>query len=999
MLPPTYTPTGHSGLPTAAPGRDDGNGGGNGVVRLAPTGPLVDCPRALARLARIARVAVLALTLPAVRAAPLQATWTTGHKKVLIIPVRFSDQAGPSDDPGPGGYLSHWGSVADGTTTSAVSEFFARQSYGRCTLEFVLLPEIDLGVSYTTYNATYPGTPYSKFTLWHEPASFADDVRAKAREVGLGTATPAVYDTDNYDLDIIACGFIPGQGTIASSITYGKGIYALTYKALAHELCHNLGMQHATAVSRATYYAPLSTAVSYFNTYGDVYCLMGDKDTASTPLPPDRDANACWKCLVGWLPQAQILAPATSGIYRLYAFDQGALEPDKAYAMRIARDPDRTYWYDVRQAITGEDATWSANGIEIRIGAESVMSTSGNTVMLDMTPGSRGPAGGRYATMHDAPLAVGRTYSDAEADLHVTPVRKGGTTPESVDVVVNFGPFPGNRVPTVSISPASLALSASVPHTFTATATDPDGDTLAYYWEFDDTSAPGGTAFGGTNPDSRLCTQGTHAWTRNGTWPVRCTVSDMKGYTAVASATVTVTAGTTAPLTISGVVKDELGNPLANAIVNNYKYSAPNAVTYGASGFAGSSLTAADGKYIIPVPAGATTYYLTAIYKGYNFACTRSGGAVYVGSANVANVDFSRVRATRTISGGLYVAGRGYDPATDGDLWVSAGTQSVKATLGGWTMNVPDGTLLTLTATPDNPAYTVAPYFPNPYTVVDDINLLHLNVRIPGRMPEIAFTSAGATSDDTVGTVSIPVNMTLPAGYTSWVGDQAAYYWVDASGTAEYGVDFRMAGGRVSYYANTAPVPRLIPLRIIHDGMPKRKTVVVKLGPASSVANLGQVTTYTYTILNPGSLTVTAESKRRPHGEANPPLTLAYAGFAPGDDESCLDTLPTATCAATPSSPVGSYPIVPLGGTDDVYSFRYVSGTLTVTPLPHPYDANGDFVLSASEMRTLRSAWATGRISDVDADIFVLWAVDLHLAGAYHYDETGTGFKRWQPGN
>ena len=51
----------------------------------------------------------LALAAPA-------ATWTTGHKKVLIIPVRFTDVAGPSDTPGPGGFLSGWGNIPNGTT-------------------------------------------------------------------------------------------------------------------------------------------------------------------------------------------------------------------------------------------------------------------------------------------------------------------------------------------------------------------------------------------------------------------------------------------------------------------------------------------------------------------------------------------------------------------------------------------------------------------------------------------------------------------------------------------------------------------------------------------------------------------------------------------------------------------------------------------------------------------------------------------------------------------
>ncbi|MFO1490253.1 MAG: hypothetical protein U1F87_04920 [Kiritimatiellia bacterium] len=63
----------------------------------------------------------LALPAPA-------ATWTTGHKRVLIIPVRFTDVAGPSDTPGPGGFLSGWGNITNGTTLAEMSAFMERQS-------------------------------------------------------------------------------------------------------------------------------------------------------------------------------------------------------------------------------------------------------------------------------------------------------------------------------------------------------------------------------------------------------------------------------------------------------------------------------------------------------------------------------------------------------------------------------------------------------------------------------------------------------------------------------------------------------------------------------------------------------------------------------------------------------------------------------------------------------------------------------------------------------
>ncbi|MCE9637116.1 MAG: PKD domain-containing protein [Planctomycetes bacterium] len=817
----------------------------------------VRCARVVVFLALAVVAAVAAIAPDGLAATTTRGTWTTGHKKILVIPVRFTDFGGPSDVPNANGYHSEWGRFADGTTQAEIAAFVERQSYGKCTVEFTLLPEIDMGVSYTAYNATYPGLTTSKFTNWSEPGSILDDARAKARAAGIAAGNAALYDTDNYDLDIVACGFIPGQGTSSSGLTHGKGVFALNFKVLAHELCHNFGCQHANGRSGPAMHSQTKPGSYFYEPYGDVYCLMGYAPTTVDPLPPARDLNAFWKNLFGWLPDANLAAPTTSGTYRIHAFDQGSIDAGKNYAMKIRRDADRVYWYDFRQAITGTDAAWAASGLEVHFGGESIPATAGHTLLLDMTPGSRGDTTAPlYATMHDAQLQIGKTFTDPEIDLHVTPIQKGGTTPESLDVVVNFGPFAGNGAPSVSISPATVTVAANVAQTFTATASDPDGDTLAYSWEFDDWDVLGGTSYGasngGANSDARISTQGSHTWTRSGTYIVRCTATDMKGHVKTASSTVTVTGGTAALLTISGTVKDESGNPLEGAVVNNYKASGTGAVSYGSAAFAGSSPTAADGKFIIPLPATlASPYNLTCLYRGYGFSCSWANGTVYVSTTSRSGVDFTRLRATRTVSGGVYVAGRGYDPATDGDLFVSDGTQNVAVAGGAFQMSVADGTALTLTPAASNPTYVVTSTFPKPYTVVDDFNLLHFFVDIPGGMPRIQFASAGTTSNDTVGTVQIPVEFTLPSGMTSWPADQQILYWIDRSSTAEYGVDYKMSGGRILFPRLSGAATRTIPLKILHDGVPKSRTVVVKMGPATSIASLGAVTTYTYTITNP----------------------------------------------------------------------------------------------------------------------------------------------------
>ena len=87
---------------------------------------------------------------------------------------------------------------------------------------------------------------------------------------------------------------------------------------------------------------------------------------------------------------------------------------------------------------------------------------------------------------------------------------------------------------------------------------------------------------------------------------------------------------------------------------------------------------------------------------------------------------------------------------------------------------------------------------------------------------------------------------------------------------------------------------------------------------------------YTYTI-TPATLTVTADDATRSYGEKNPAFNVTYSGFKNGEDESVLTTKPDVTTTADMLSGVGSYSINVGGAEAANYTFRYVSGTLTIT--------------------------------------------------------------------
>jgi hypothetical protein len=89
-------------------------------------------------------------------------------------------------------------------------------------------------------------------------------------------------------------------------------------------------------------------------------------------------------------------------------------------------------------------------------------------------------------------------------------------------------------------------------------------------------------------------------------------------------------------------------------------------------------------------------------------------------------------------------------------------------------------------------------------------------------------------------------------------------------------------------------------------------------------------------VINPATLTVTADNKTRPYGLANPVLTASYSGFVGGDTQSVLTGSPDLNTAATQTSAAGSYPITAGAGSLSAlnYTFSFVDGTLTVFAVP-----------------------------------------------------------------
>src|SRR6266852_158315 len=107
------------------------------------------------------------------------------------------------------------------------------------------------------------------------------------------------------------------------------------------------------------------------------------------------------------------------------------------------------------------------------------------------------------------------------------------------------------------------------------------------------------------------------------------------------------------------------------------------------------------------------------------------------------------------------------------------------------------------------------------------------------------------------------------------------------------------------------------------------------------------------------TLTVTAANASRVYGATNPVFTASASGALSGD----TFTL-TASTVATPSSPVGTYSIVPAAtGTNLAnYNVVYVNGTLTVDKATLTVTPNNQSIVAGSALPSF-SATITGFVN------------------------------------
>ncbi|OLC17129.1 MAG: hypothetical protein AUH29_03185 [Candidatus Rokubacteria bacterium 13_1_40CM_69_27] len=370
-----------------------------------------------------------------------------GPQKTAVILANFQDS------PTQPYTLADARGVVFGTT----SNFFLENSYGQTWLT---------GDVYGWYTVPVNSTVC-------DPAftSYADS-GATAAGANLSAYTHIVYITPYNS----GCGF-SGSATVGGNPSRALINGHLELVTVGHEVGHNLGLLHSHSLvcSDGTSIGPTCTRLEY----GDGIDIMGWSDSAHF--------NAFQKERLGWLNQGvspPITTVQSSGTYLLDLYEPlGA----SSKALKILKNTNLTtgysewYYVEVRQPLGfdtvivtstkggGLDSNNILNGVVVHIALND--NGGNNNALLDMTPET-------YQLYSlDPALTVGRSFSDPDAGVTITPVSVRSTG-AAVGVALGAPACNTRSTPTVALSPSkSETVPAGTALTYTVSVTNNDGAT------------------------------------------------------------------------------------------------------------------------------------------------------------------------------------------------------------------------------------------------------------------------------------------------------------------------------------------------------------------------------------------------------------------------------------------------------------------------------------------------------------------------------------------
>jgi hypothetical protein len=302
------------------------------------------------------------------------------------------------------------------TDADSANAFYKEDSYGDVSL--VGKNRVD-GDVYGWY--TIPA-PVADPDYGCDPNAIAADADAAAASGG--------FTADGYEHVIYAfppqslCGW-SGLGEMPGERSWING-YADHVEVVAHELGHNMGLNHASSLECTE--GSVVVAISSTCTtreYGDPFDVMGNLSTHH---------NNAWHLLqIGFLPSSDVQVANGSGTYTISA----TAARTGTRLLRIPRPVGSSppyYDLDLR-ATNGVFDDFLSNdpavqGVTIHADPEVTTPRPVQSKLIDATPGS-------LWGFDDAPLAAGNTFSDGALSIKVTSIDNGVAT---VDVTTGSPP-------------------------------------------------------------------------------------------------------------------------------------------------------------------------------------------------------------------------------------------------------------------------------------------------------------------------------------------------------------------------------------------------------------------------------------------------------------------------------------------------------------------------------------------------------------------------------
>ncbi len=478
--------------------------------------------------------------------------WTSTPKKMFLIRTTISGTSNTSLVSKTAAETVINGTSNAGTAASSLFQFSYGNTYVTATVSSGTY-ELPYNASY--YAGTLPSVGSGTYTS--KMSTLLEDARTKFRTtksggdatINIGTlATVGVLGGDLGDYDIVGVTFVDigcySNGVkLAGLASVGGGDFWMQgnndAEVYVHEMGHVYGLGHSNfwQVNPGTTSAVGAGAEKE---YGDPYDVMGSGTLPNGHFHPQAKQKLGWISIAdsasATTPQWQNATALGSNLYRIYQIDSelttGALRGVRLTKGTSGADSEY-YWIGYRP--TNTDNQHLTQGAYLLWERYPSLNSQDKCMLIDTTPLTSGTAslGSTTVGKADSGLDVGRTYSDIDARVHITPVGYGGSGYNKyLDVQIYTGTLSSGSC-TASISAGTATFYARSATTFTANATSSTGATLAYFWDAGD-----GTVTGGSGASAATF---SYAYTAGGTYTLKLSVSDMKGATASGSLVLNVT--------------------------------------------------------------------------------------------------------------------------------------------------------------------------------------------------------------------------------------------------------------------------------------------------------------------------------------------------------------------------------------------------------------------------------------------------------------------------